>query len=60
MDPREVKIEHYVKEKTVQIEWKQPVQITQKIKTFSVVNVELSKAADLKILSKLCPPQSRA
>lgn len=60
MDPKEVKIEHNVKEKTVQIEWKQPIQIAQKIKTFSIVKVELSKGADLKIISKLCAPQSQA
>jgi len=56
-NPKEAKIEHNVHEKTVSVEWLQPVQVVQKIKAFSVVQIELSKAADLKIISKLCAPQ---
>jgi hypothetical protein len=60
MDPKEVKIEHNIKEKTVKVEWKQPIQVTQHIKTFSIVKVELSKGADLKIMSRLSAPQAQA
>jgi hypothetical protein len=60
MDPKEVKIEHNIKEKTVKVEWKQPIQVTQHIKTFSIVKVELSKGADLKIMSRLSAPKAQA
>ncbi|XP_059476875.1 DIS3-like exonuclease 2 isoform X2 [Neocloeon triangulifer] len=57
-DAKEAKIEHNVKERTVKINWLQPSQVVQTVKTFSVVRVELSKASDLKIVSKLASPVS--